>query len=38
MFRAMVILFLSMLYPFLGIWRRRREITMPAASMARDKR
>lgn len=24
---AMLILFLSMLYPFVGIWRHRREIT-----------
>jgi hypothetical protein len=37
-FPAMVILFLSMLYPFLGIWRHRREITMPDVSIGRDPR
>jgi len=28
-FPAMAVLFLSMLYPFVGIWRRRREIATP---------
>ena len=30
MFAAMLILLLSMLYPYVGIWRHRREITVNA--------
>ena len=32
MLAAMLILLLSMLYPFVGIWRHRREITLDSAT------